>query len=92
MPMIAATSALAFSVSSVSSARTTISERLQNWLERRMISEQGLVQKSWSASLRQLRAAMFLAAMRLKIPRSPALLSYMLCISDKNDSKSGFSV
>ena len=92
VPMIAATSALAFNVSSVSSSRTTISDKLQNWLLRRIISEQGLVPKSWLGSRRPFLAAIFCAATRLNKPRSPDLDSYSVCISLRKASKSGFSV
>ena len=71
VPRIAASLALVRRLSTVSVGLTTISDRLQNCLFLRIISEHGLVPKSHSGSLRPLRPACFVADSRLKIPRSP---------------------
>ena len=76
VPKIVAKPTLVASVFSVSPARATTSDRLQNWYGRRIISLQGLQPKSWSASRLPFLAACTCADLRLKIPRSPDLLSY----------------
>ena len=59
VPNIVAISTFSFKVSSVSSGLTTTSERLQNCLFLKTISEQGLVPKSYSPSLLPERVAIF---------------------------------
>ena len=76
VPKIVARRTLSVSVCCVSDARTTTSDRLQNWYGRKIISLQGLHPKSCSTSRRPFLAACTCADLRLKIPRSPDLLSY----------------
>ena len=82
-----------FKVSIVSSALTTTSDKLQNSLERKIISEQGLVPNSIpSVCLLPFSEATLTAASRLKIPLSPDLESYNDLHSFKNIPISGVSV
>ena len=74
VPRIVAIRIFLIRVSSVSVARTTTSERLQNSRSRNKISLQGLHPHSWSGSRRSPSfSTVFFAASRLKIPRSPLL-------------------
>ena len=93
VPRIVAKRTLRARSSEVSEARTMTSERLQNCLSRRMISEQGLVPNSYVASLRSPSfATVFLQASRLKMPRSPLLLLYKDTHSSIKTPMSGFSL
>ena len=75
VPSIVASLTFSSSVSLVSLSRTTTSDRLQNSLSLRIISEQGFVPKLWSAFLLPFFAASFCAESRLNIPLSPDLES-----------------
>ena len=86
--MIVAKRALRFNDSALSSARTTISERLQNSNGRKIISEQGFVPNSCFGSRRPFLAATACDAAREKIPRSPERDMYNACHSFMNVSMS----
>ena len=72
VPIIAAIRTFSFMVFFVSCGRTTTSLRLQNCLDRRDISPQGLVPKECEVSL-PISAALLTAATRLNNPLSPLL-------------------
>src|SRR5271155_1747325 len=77
----------------VSCGRTTTSERLQKPFGRRLISPHGLVPNSMPSHLRRpVFFAELVAAMRLKIPRSPDFDSISVRNSLMKISGSGFSV
>ena len=92
VPRTAASFTFSIKSFSVSSARAITSVRLQNWYGRRIISEHGLVPKSWSGSRLPFFLQTFLDASREKIPRSPDLDSYNDNHSCINWWTSGFSV
>ena len=73
VPSIVASLTLFNKVSSVSSGLTTTSDKLQNSLLRKIISEHGFVPKSYSVFLLSLFSAILCADALLKIPLSPDL-------------------
>ena len=92
VPRIVASLTLRLRLSRSSLSRTTTSVRLQNWYGRRIISEHGLVPHSCPVSRLPFFSTCLSAATRLKIPRSPDLLSTRANHSRMNVSMSGFSV
>ena len=90
VPSVVARRTLCFRSSRVSVGRTTTSDKLQNWYGRKIISLHGLQPNSCSASRLPFSATFILAASRLKIPRSPLLLSYRDSHSFRNVPMSGF--